>query len=55
MPAVRVPDDFEKQIIRENHLDPNNYGVCYRDADTIRLLCFTTRDYVTIFRGDRKW
>lgn len=55
MPSVRTPNEFEEQIIRENGMDPNNYGICCRDADSIRLLCYATRDTVTIFRGDRKW
>ena len=41
--------------MRENHLDPKNYGVLYRDADCIRLLCYETRDMLTIWKGDRKW
>lgn len=55
MPNVRTPNEFEQQILQENGLDPNKYGVCYKDADTIRLLCYATRDFVTIWRGDRKW
>jgi hypothetical protein len=55
MPCVRVPNEFEEQIIRENGMDPSRYGVCYKDADMIRLICYATRDTVTIWRGDRKW
>ena len=55
MGRVRVPDETECQIIRENGMNPDSYGVEFRDADTIRLLCYATRDVVTIWRGDRKW
>lgn len=55
MPYITIPDERDEQIIRENHLDPKDYGVIYRDADTIRLLCYATRDNITINRGDRKW
>lgn len=55
MPNVTQADDRELQIIRENGMDPNNYGVCYRDATCIRLLCYLTRDIITIDKGDRKW
>lgn len=52
----RVPDDFEKQIMRENGItDTKSYGVMYRDSDCIRLLCYVTRDVITIHKGDRKW
>ena len=55
MARVRVPDETEAQIIRENGMNTDSYGVEFRDADTIRLLCYATRDVVTIWRGDRKW
>lgn len=55
MPNVKVPTEMETQIIRENGMNPNNYGVCYRDATCIRLLCYLTRDIITIDKGDRKW
>ena len=55
MPYITVPTEHEKQILRENGLDPKDYGVTFRDADTIRLLCYATRDNITINRGDRKW
>lgn len=55
MPYVTVPSEQEKQILRENGLNPKDYGVTFRDADTIRLLCYATRDNITINRGDRKW
>lgn len=55
MPYVRVPTTEEEQILRENGIDPSSVGITWRDADTIRLLCFMTRDYITINRGDRKW
>lgn len=55
MPYVTVPDKQEEQILRENGLNPSDYGVTGRDADSIRLLCYATRDQITIYRGDRKW
>lgn len=55
MSRVRVPDETEQQIIRENGMDPKNFGVQFRDADCIRMLNYATRDIVTIWRGDRKW
>lgn len=55
MPSVTVPTPQEESILRENGLDPNRFGVIYRDLDTIRLLCYATRDNITINRGDRKW
>ncbi len=55
VPKVVMPDEQEKQIIEANRMDPDHYGVMYRDKDTIRLLCYDTRDEVTIRRGDRPW
>lgn len=52
----REPYEDERQIMHENGIkDDKSYGVMYRDADTIRLLCHATRDTITIHRGDRKW
>lgn len=56
MASARVPDEDEIQIMKENGIsDSKSYGVMYRDADTIRLLCHITRDVIAIYRGDRKW
>ncbi|MGM9626970.1 MAG: hypothetical protein ACI3V4_02600 [Faecousia sp.] len=55
MPKVTVPDEQEQRILRENKLDPDHYGVTYRDDKTICLLCYDTRDEVTIRKGDRPW
>lgn len=55
MTSITMLTKAEEQILRENGLDPNNYGVMYRDASCIRLLCFLTRDTVTIDKGDRPW
>ena len=55
MPKVTVPNELEKQIIAENKMDPDHYGILFRDDDTIRLICYDTRDEVTIRRGDRPW
>ena len=56
MAFSRNPSEDEKQIMQENGIkDDKSYGVMYRDADTLRLLCHATRDVITIHRGDRKW
>ena len=55
MGKVRVPDKTEQKIIRENYMDPAKYGVTYRDETTIRLLCYMTRDIISITKGDRAW
>ena len=57
MPNIRVPDEREKKIIRENGMDPKRYGVRAgtQDENVIRLLCYKTRDDVTIRKGDRPW
>lgn len=55
MPSITVPTPQEERILRDNGMEPSHFGVLYRDADTIRLLCYTTRDNITINRGDRKW
>ena len=57
MPNIRVPDEREKKIIRENGMDPKSYGVRTgtQDENVIRLLCYKTRDDVTIRKGDRPW
>lgn len=52
---VTVPNEQEQRILRENKLEPNHYGVTFRDGNTIRLLCFETRDEVVIRKGDRQW
>lgn len=55
MPKVTVPNEQEKRMIEENKMDPDHYGILFRDADTIRLICYDTRDELTIRRGDRPW
>lgn len=55
MPSVTALTKNEEQILRENGMDPKHYGVMYRDAGRIRLLCYLTRDVVTIDKGDRPW
>lgn len=55
MPSITVPTEQEARIIRENGMDPERYGVQHRAEDYIVLLCFKTRDTVTIRKGDRKW
>ena len=55
MAKVTVPDEIEKKIIQQNGLNPEKYGVMYRDEKTILLLCYDTRDYIEILKGDRPW
>ncbi len=52
---VRAPEPEEERILRENGLDPNEYAVTYRTEDAIYLLCYRTRDALTIRKGDRSW
>lgn len=51
----RTPDPEEERILRENGLDPGEYAVIHRTETEIRLLCYRTRDELTIRKGDRKW
>lgn len=55
MPKVTEPDEQAKRIIQENKMEPDHYGVTFRDEVTIRLLCYETRDEVVIRKGDRPW
>ena len=55
MPKVRTASEQEERILRENRLEPGEYGVLHSDEDFIRLLCYKTRDDVTIRKGDRPW
>lgn len=52
---MTVPNDLDRKIIQENGMDPEKYGVKFRDEECIRLLCFATRDVIVIWKGDRKW
>ena len=55
MARIRVPNEAEEKILRDNNMDPRSYGVMNADGDSIRLLCYRTRDVIEIHRGDRKW
>ena len=55
MIKVRVPDEKEEKILCENGMNPREYGVIKREEDSIRLLCYKTRDDITIRKGDRPW
>ena len=55
MARVRVPDEEEEKIIRENRMDPKEYGITYRTETEIYLLCYKTRDEIVIRKGDRPW
>lgn len=52
---VRVPEPEEEHILRENGLDPDEYGVIHSTDLEIRLLCYSTRCYIVIEAGDRPW
>ena len=55
MAYTTTPNEFEKQIMKENGIDPSNVGILYRSADCIRVLNYLTRDMITIWKGDRQW
>lgn len=55
MASYRVPDVYEAEVIRRNHMTPEEYGVILTGDDFIVLLCYSTRDTVTIRQGDKKW
>lgn len=55
MHYILALEEKEKRILRENGMDPKCYGVMTRDEDMIRLLCYKTRDIITVHKGDRKW
>lgn len=52
---ARIPEPEEEVILRENGLDPNEYAVIHTTETSIRLLCYKTRDYIVIEKGDRTW
>lgn len=53
----KVVTGAEEKIMRQvGILDgPREYGLIFRDEDTIRLRHYRTRDIITIHRGDRPW
>lgn len=55
MAENRVPDEREKKILLDNHIDPSHMAVERSDNDYIRLLNHKTRDHIVIHRGDKKW
>lgn len=52
---IKIPEPEEEIILRENGLDPNEYAVIQSTETSIRLLCYKTRDYIVIEKGDREW
>lgn len=53
---LRTMSPGEEKIMEQVGLMyPREYGLIFRDEDTIRLLHYLTRDVVTIHRGDRPW
>lgn len=38
VPKVVIPDEQEKKIIEANRMDPDHYGVMYRDKDTMEMI-----------------
>lgn len=53
---LRTMSPGEEKIMEQVGLmHPREYGLIFRDEDTIRLLHYLTRDVVTIHRGDRPW
>lgn len=55
MSSTRIPDEHEKAIMIRNGLDPQEYGVIKSTDDEMQLLRYSTRDYIFIYRGDKKW
>lgn len=55
MPKEMVPNPEEVRIIRENQMNPEEYAVIQSTETYIRLLCYKTRDYILIEKGDRAW
>jgi len=55
MANPRVLNDREREIVRENGMDPDRFGVIRREDSAIWLLNYRTRDTVTIRKGDRPW
>ena len=55
MDKYRMPKEEEIEIIRRNGIDPEGVAVTYRDAKTIQLLRYKTRDEIIIKQGDKKW
>lgn len=55
MSKVTSTNEREEKILRENGMDPSEYGVIHSEDDYIRFLCYKTRDIVQISKGDRPW
>lgn len=49
--------DQVEMVMRQNWIDapPGEFAVISADKNTIRLLCYLTRDVIIIQRGDRNW
>ena len=43
------------EILRDNGLNPKEYGLCHVSETGIRLLCYKTRDTIVIHQGDKPW
>lgn len=53
---LSTPTAAEKAILDQVGLrETEEYGVLFRDGNTIRLLHYRTRDVIIIHRGDRPW
>lgn len=52
---VRTPDTQEACILERNGLDPGEYGLTHREETELVLLCYKTRDTITIRQGDKPW
>ncbi len=55
MADYRVPEGKEIEILRRNGIDPESVAVTHRDERSITLLCYKTRDQISIRQGDKKW
>lgn len=50
-----VPELEEETILRENGLNPGEYGVIRFTESELRLLCYKTGCYIVIECGYRPW
>ena len=51
----RIPTKREREIMKNNCLDPEEYAVVRSGEDWLHLHCYRTRDDILLYQGDRKW
>lgn len=55
MSDFKTPDSRQARILRENQMDPEEYGVILSGETFLVLLCYATRCTIRIDQGDKKW